>query len=88
MRTSAFAALAVAAVLAAGLATARAKSHPWCMIVQDMDGGWACAFDTFAQCEVEARAGNTGFCAANPFDQTPAPPATKPSRHKRKVPNR
>jgi Protein of unknown function (DUF3551) len=49
-----------------------ATPHPWCLIVQDQDGVWACAFDTFEQCSVEARAGNTGFCAANPAYQAPA----------------
>jgi hypothetical protein len=51
--------------------------HPWCMIVQDYSGVLACAFDSFAQCREEARSGNEGFCAPNPFypSQSPAKPA-------------
>jgi hypothetical protein len=88
MRRAVVAVLSVAAAFAAGLATAGAKGHPWCLIAQDMGDGWACAFDTFAQCEIEARAGNTGFCAASPFEQEAARPASKPSRQKRKTPSR
>ena len=55
-------------------------THPWCLIIQDMDDGWACGFDTFEQCRVEARSGNTGFCAANPFYQAPATPSRPKKR--------
>ena len=55
-------------------------SHPWCMVIQDQDDGWACGFDTFEQCRVEARSGNTGFCAANPFYQAPATPSRPKKR--------
>ena len=56
-------------------------SHPWCLVVQDWGDGWACGFDTFAQCQAEARAGNTGYCAANPAYRAPA--AAKPSQRRR-----
>jgi hypothetical protein len=54
--------------------------HPWCLVIQDQDDGWACGFDSFEQCRAEARSGNTGFCAANPFYAAPTAPAKKPSR--------
>jgi hypothetical protein len=57
-------------------AAATGAPHPWCLIIQDQDDGWACGFDTFEQCRVEARSGNTGFCAANPAYKA----ATKPTR--------
>jgi hypothetical protein len=56
--------------------------HPWCLIIQDQDDGWACGFDTFEQCRVEARSGNTGFCAANPFYQPPAAPTQSQKRRR------
>ena len=71
------------AALAAGASVAEAKNpHPWCLIFQDWDGGWACAFDTFEQCRDEARPGNSGFCASNPSYQAPAP--AKPRHRERK----
>lgn len=73
-------ALVVLAV-SAGAATASERSHPWCVIIQDQDDGWACGFDSFEQCLREARSGNTGFCAANPAYQPPARPA-QPHRHR------
>ena len=78
-------ALGVSILAAAAAAPARAGvggSHPWCMIIQDLDDGWYCAFDTFEKCRVEARSANTGFCAANPFYQVPAHTAAKP-KHRR-----
>ncbi|HEY2135749.1 MAG TPA: DUF3551 domain-containing protein [Xanthobacteraceae bacterium] len=83
MRTFTMPLLAVAAVVAAGATGANAQPHPWCMIVQGWGGGWACGFDTFEQCLTEARAGNSGFCAANPAYKAPAP--AKPSRRKHKT---
>ncbi len=72
----------LAAVLASAVAPAGASdAHPWCLVVQDWGDGWACGFDSFAQCLAEARAGNTGFCAANPAYRPPAP--AKPSRQRR-----
>jgi hypothetical protein len=59
-----------------------AKSYPWCLVIQDQDDGWACGFETFEQCRVEARSGNTGFCAPNPAYQTPAQPARSPKRRR------
>jgi hypothetical protein len=53
------------------------------MVVQDVSGVWACAFDSFEQCREEARSGNEGFCAANPFYSSP--PA-KPARAHRAAP--
>jgi hypothetical protein len=55
--------------------------HPWCLVVQDWGDGWACGFDTFAQCLTEARAGNIGYCAANPAYRPPA--AAKPPQRRR-----
>jgi len=76
--------LALAAALTTVLAPARGSDrHPWCMIVQDQDDGWACGFDTFAQCLAEARAGNTGYCAANPQYQVPVP--VRPTHKRRKT---
>jgi hypothetical protein len=77
--------LALAAIAAATLAPAAASDrHPWCLVVQDWGDGWACGFDTFAQCQAEARAGNTGYCAANPAYRAPAaarpPHRRQPSR--------
>lgn len=78
-------ALALAAALTTVPAPASASDrHPWCMVVQDQDDGWACGFDTFAQCLAEARAGNTGFCIGNPWYQVPAP--AKPT-HQRRPPH-
>jgi len=73
-------ALAAAALVAAP-ASARTV-FPWCLIVQDQDGIWAGAVETFAQCEVEARAGNTGFCAANPAYQAPAAAPGRPAKRR------
>jgi ABC-type sugar transport system substrate-binding protein len=72
-----------AALLGAALPAAAKTSHPWCLIYQDWGDGWACAFDSFEQCRIEARAGNSGFCAANPFIETPA--SAKPTRKGRKT---
>ena len=76
--------LIAAAALAAACANA-ATSHPWCLVIQEPGDGWACGFDTFDRCEVEARAGNTGFCAANPNyppknPQKPKRPAKRRTR--------
>jgi ABC-type sugar transport system substrate-binding protein len=60
---------------------AASERHSWCLVVQDWGDGWACGYDTFAQCEAEARAGNTGYCAANPYYRAPAP--ARPSRRRR-----
>jgi Protein of unknown function (DUF3551) len=79
-------ALGLAAIAAATLAVAAASaatSHPWCLIIQDRDDGWACGFDTFEQCRVEARSGNTGFCAQNPAYQPPVQPARPKKRDRR-----
>jgi hypothetical protein len=64
-------------------AAAARPPHPWCMVVQDLSGVWACAFDSFEQCRVEARSGNEGFCAPNPFYAPPPAHATPPRRHRR-----
>jgi hypothetical protein len=76
--------LALALAMAAGITAAEAKVHPWCMIIQDFDDGWACGFDTFEQCLREARSGNTGFCAQNPAYQPPVRPARSVQPHKRR----
>jgi hypothetical protein len=82
MRPFVLGVLALAAALASATAPASASdSHPWCLVVQDWGDGWACGFDTFAQCQAEARAGNTGYCAANPSYRAPA--TAKPSRQRR-----
>jgi hypothetical protein len=73
--------VALAAALTGAIAPARASDqHPWCLVVQDWGDGWACGFDTFAQCQTEARAGNTGYCAANPAYPPPAPAKAPPRR--------
>ena len=74
--------IAIAAMVCNSASAGVGGSHPWCVIVQDQDDGWYCAFDTFEQCRAEARAGNTGFCAANPFYQAPALPAQKAKRRR------
>jgi hypothetical protein len=67
LRRLIFAVLVVLAGAILQLPAAAARvSHPWCMIVQDVSGVWACAFDSFEQCREEARSGNEGFCAPNP----------------------
>jgi ABC-type sugar transport system substrate-binding protein len=73
--------VAMAPTMAAAAPMGAAKSYPWCLIIQDQDDGWACGFTTFEQCRLEARSGNTGFCAANPAYQAPARPARS---HKRR----
>ncbi|HUI95519.1 MAG TPA: DUF3551 domain-containing protein [Xanthobacteraceae bacterium] len=73
---------ALAAAVAGPACAGVGGSHPWCVIVQDQDDGWYCAFDTFEQCRAEARAGNTGFCAGNPFYVAPAGPA-RPVKRRR-----
>ncbi len=75
-------ALGLVAIAAAAIsaATAAERGHPWCLIIQDQDDGWACGFDSFEQCRREARSGNTGFCAANPAYQPPARPAQREKR--------
>jgi len=84
MRALRFRVLALATALSTMAAPATASDrHSWCLVVQDWGDGWACGYDTFAQCQAEARAGNTGFCAANPYFQAPA--AAKPSPPKRKT---
>ncbi len=82
MRRLALGLVVLAGAIAASASAAGAAPHPWCMVIQTVDDGWACAFDTFEQCRVEARAGKTGFCAANPFYQAPAPPVRKPKRRR------
>jgi uncharacterized protein DUF3551 len=76
--------LGVLAAMAAPASAGVGGSHPWCMIVQDFDGGWACGFDTFEQCQREARPGNTGFCAQNPAYQPPVRPARQAQARKRR----
>jgi len=74
----------VLGVLALSVTAAPAHAsdrHPWCLVLQDWGDGWACGFDTFAQCQVEARAGNMGYCAANPNFRAPAP---NPPRQRRR----
>jgi hypothetical protein len=77
--------VALAAVLKSAIGPAGASDrHPWCLVVQDWGDGWACGFDTFAQCQTEARAGNTGYCAANPAYRPPTaakPPQRRPHPH-------
>ena len=73
--------LALAAMHAATPASASDR-HPWCLVVQDWGDGWACGFDSFAQCQAEARAGNTGYCAANPYVPPPAPASASRRRGK------
>jgi len=63
----------VAAMMAQAPPAVARTPHPWCMVVQDFSGVWACAFDSFEQCREEARSGNEGFCAPNPFYAPPAP---------------
>jgi hypothetical protein len=80
MRYVTFLVLALAAMPPAPAAAAGASErHPWCLVVQDWGDGWSCGFDTFAQCQTEARAGNVGYCAANPNFRGPA---AKPSRQR------
>jgi len=75
--------LATLASFAGSSAGAARPPHPWCMIVQDVSGVWACAFDSFEQCRTEARSGNEGFCAPNPFH--PSSPA-RPTHKRRRTP--
>jgi len=78
--------IAVAAAMAAGLATAGAGNrYPWCMVVQNRSGIWACAFDTFEQCLAEARPANQGFCIHNPFYQAPPRAAASPARARKRA---
>ncbi len=75
--------LALVAMQALMAAPVRASDrHPWCLVVQDWGDGWACGYDTFAQCQAEARAGNVGFCAGNPNYRAPAAVKTPPRRRK------
>jgi hypothetical protein len=73
--------VALGAALTGAIGPAGASDrHPWCLVVQDWGDGWVCGFDTFAQCLAEARAGNVGFCAANPAFRPPAPAKAPPQR--------
>ncbi len=81
MRRLALGLVILAALPAAPASAAVGGPHPWCLIIQDQDDGWACGFDSFEQCRVEARSGNTGFCAANPYYQPPAHAPAKAKRH-------
>jgi hypothetical protein len=67
--------LAIAAATAGDASAARTRPGAWCMVIQDQDDGWACGFASFAQCESEARAGNAGYCIANPNYHAPSKPA-------------
>ena len=79
----------IASTMAAAAPMGAAKTYPWCLIIQDQDDGWACGVKTFEQCRGEARSGNTGFCAANPAYQAPAPPArTSAGKPDRAIPGR
>jgi hypothetical protein len=83
MRSRTLGILTLAALHAVTVAPASASDrHPWCLVVQDWGDGWACGFDTFAQCLAEARPGNVGYCAANPAFRPPAP--AKPPRERRR----
>jgi hypothetical protein len=74
MRRLGLGVVALAAALTGAIGPAGASDHhPWCLVVQDWGDGWACGFDTFAQCLAEARPGNVGYCAANPAFRPPAP---------------
>jgi hypothetical protein len=83
MRRLALAVVTLAAASALDVPRGEARSGPWCVVIQDQNGGWACGFQTFEQCLVEARSGNTGFCAQNPAYQAPARPVRS---HKRRQP--
>jgi len=64
--------LTVTAVFAADVPACRASGNaPWCMNIQSRTGGQRCAYQTFEQCLEDARAGNIGYCAANPFYHAP-----------------
>jgi len=82
MRKSALCLLAIAAALAPSVSSAGAKTYPWCVVIQDQDDGWACGFETFEQCRLEARSGNTGFCAPNPAYRAPVP-RLRPQKRRR-----
>jgi Protein of unknown function (DUF3551) len=76
--------IAPTAPMSAASPMGAAKSYPWCLVIQDQDDGWACGFATFEQCRIEARSGNTGFCASNPAYQAPAQPARSHKRRQAK----
>jgi len=82
MRDCALGVIAALGVMAMGASIAHAgrPPHPWCMVVQDYSGVWACAFDSFEQCRAEARSGNEGFCAPNPFYSSAAAQPTHARR--------
>jgi hypothetical protein len=83
VRTLALGFLVLAVSVATPTSASVGTSHPWCLIVQDQDDGWYCAFDAFEQCRVEARSANTGFCTANPFYQAPAEPVRPVKKRRR-----
>jgi hypothetical protein len=58
----------VTAMMAQTPHAAARTPHPWCMVMQDRSGIWACAFDSFEQCREEAIPAHEGFCAPNPFN--------------------
>jgi hypothetical protein len=80
MREFALALILTAPTMVAAAPMGAARNHPWCLVIQDQDDGWACGFQTFEQCRVEARSGNTGYCAANPAYRAPAKPARPQKR--------
>ena len=65
MRTFAFAlgALAVAAFVHPGSASAQTRIYPWCAL--ESDGVQSCSFTSFPQCQGTV-SGVGGFCSLNP----------------------
>jgi len=71
------AALSSAAAPVFGVSAGRASTdgdEPWCAVVNQ--GGnvmWECYYQTIAECQPNALAGNRGFCQRNPYYQAAAP---------------
>jgi hypothetical protein len=67
------ASLAAAAVLLAGLSSAKAQSaydYPWCAIYTNKSGAQACYYATYAQC-MATMEGIGGYCIPSPYYRGP-----------------
>lgn len=56
---------------------AMAQNMPWCMVDALKSGHISCAYVSFEQCSISARAGNVGYCIDNPYRPAVAPAQPK-----------
>ena len=70
--------LASAAAFSFAVSASRASTYgssPWCAVVDQGAGNvmWECQYQSAAECQPNALAGNRGFCQRNPYYQAAAP---------------